>query len=242
MQIQDMLLEAVNFTPVTRNGQKRLLSLIGSIQDSFLKTTTTATSGSELAVGSHWPCSNIPSGASVATSDPTCASRDFTGRPDNSGNKRPPRSPKGVPWLPKAAVLASKFHREPLWRHPTRLVPIGSVQYSSRVYLVPFGSVQRKTAQTRPINGSTRILKSRRTSRPGKGKELTGFPPREVTECSLAPFGQGMIFLTRSKFDSRVSSYFLTCMSMREMIRNETGKPRGTPFEPWDLSAISKEK
>ncbi|PKI18401.1 hypothetical protein CRG98_049325, partial [Punica granatum] len=47
---------------------------IGSIQDSSRKTTTTATFGGELAVGSRWPCSNIPSGASVATSDPTYAS------------------------------------------------------------------------------------------------------------------------------------------------------------------------
>ena len=85
--------------------------------------------------------------------------QDCTGRPDNSGNKRPPRSPRGVPWLPKAADLASKFHREPPWRRPTRLVPVGSVQHSSRICLVPFGSVQRKTAQTRPINGPTRLLK-----------------------------------------------------------------------------------
>ncbi|PKI36730.1 hypothetical protein CRG98_042879, partial [Punica granatum] len=113
---------------------------IGSIQDFFWKTTTTATSGGELVVGSRWPCSKIPSGAFVATSDPTCASRvrnsrralfwvfllDCTGRPDNSGNKRPLRSPRGIPWLPKAADLASKFHREPPWRRPTRLVPVGS--------------------------------------------------------------------------------------------------------------------
>ncbi|PKI54154.1 hypothetical protein CRG98_025449 [Punica granatum] len=65
----------------------------------------------------------------------------------------------GVPWLSKAIDLASKFHREPPWRRPTRLVPVGSVQYSSRVCSVPFGSVQRKTAQTRPVNGPTRLLK-----------------------------------------------------------------------------------
>ncbi|PKI61405.1 hypothetical protein CRG98_018213 [Punica granatum] len=58
---------------------------------------------------------------------------DCMGQPHNSGNKRPSRSPRGVPWLSKAADLASKFHREPPWRRPTLLVPVGSVHLSSRV-------------------------------------------------------------------------------------------------------------
>ncbi|OWM77859.1 hypothetical protein CDL15_Pgr018428 [Punica granatum] len=57
------------------NRVSSLSKSIGSIRDSFRKTTTTATSRGELAVGSRWPCSKIPSGTSVATSDPTGARR-----------------------------------------------------------------------------------------------------------------------------------------------------------------------
>ncbi|PKI40620.1 hypothetical protein CRG98_038989 [Punica granatum] len=127
MQTQDMLSEADNFALVTCNEQNRLPSLIGRSVTLFDERPLLSPPG------------------------------DCAGRPDNSGSKRPPRSPRGVPWLPKAADLASKFHREPPWQHLTRLVPVESVQYSSRVCLVPFGSVQWKTAQTRPIN--TRLLK-----------------------------------------------------------------------------------
>ncbi|OWM84252.1 hypothetical protein CDL15_Pgr011637 [Punica granatum] len=76
-------------------------------------------------------------------SDPTGARRVYTSRPDNSGSKRPPRSPRGVAWLPIAVDLASKFHREPPWRRPTRLVPFGSVQF-------PAGSVKAIRVCARP--------------------------------------------------------------------------------------------
>ncbi|PKI39015.1 hypothetical protein CRG98_040581 [Punica granatum] len=58
--------------------------------------------------------------------------------------------------------------------------------------------------------------------------------------CTRAPF-QAFNRVTRlSNTSPTLSSY--PEASMQEMIRNETRKPHGTPFGPWDLSAISKEK
>ncbi|PKI32777.1 hypothetical protein CRG98_046825 [Punica granatum] len=74
---------------------------------------------------------------------PQSPSEVYTGRPDNSGSKRPPRSPRGVTWLPRAIDLASKFHQEPSWRRPTRLLLVGSVQF-------PAGSVKAIWVCTRP--------------------------------------------------------------------------------------------
>ncbi|PKI51040.1 hypothetical protein CRG98_028565 [Punica granatum] len=47
--------------------------LYGSTQVSFFRTTTTVTAGGQLGVGSRRPCSKIPSGATVVTSDPKLA-------------------------------------------------------------------------------------------------------------------------------------------------------------------------
>ncbi|OWM86326.1 hypothetical protein CDL15_Pgr020634 [Punica granatum] len=72
------------------------------MQDSFRKTTTTATSRGELAVGIRWPSSKIPSGASVATTvrvDPTTlGTNDHHGHLEGS---------LGYPWpltLPQNSV------------------------------------------------------------------------------------------------------------------------------------------
>ncbi|PKI62628.1 hypothetical protein CRG98_016980 [Punica granatum] len=178
------------------------------------------------------------------------SSADCTGRPDNSGNKRPPRSPRGVPWLPKAADLASKVHREPPWRHPTRLVPVGSVQYSSRVCLVPFGSVQRKTAQTRPINGPTRFLKvPSRIS--GRGmtipdlEELGLLHSRCVYGVIRGFIMSGNTWIVVEKNIPTREGKELTGFPPREHARNDSnrdGETSWNPIGPWDLLAISKEK
>ncbi|PKI37055.1 hypothetical protein CRG98_042559 [Punica granatum] len=42
--------------------------------------------------------------------------------------------------------------------------------------------------------------------------------------------------------DSRTLPRLFPRIPRQEIIRNETGKPRGTPFGPWDFSAISNEK
>ncbi|PKI61637.1 hypothetical protein CRG98_017968 [Punica granatum] len=133
LRIQDMLLEAVNFAPVTRNGQKRLPSLIGSIQDSFRKTTTTATSGSELAVGSRRPCSNIPSGASVAMTvrvDPTTlGTNDHHGHLEGSlGYPRPPT-------LPQNSIGSFRGDVRPdLCQSGLSIIPAGSVWCHSGLF------------------------------------------------------------------------------------------------------------
>ncbi|OWM76328.1 hypothetical protein CDL15_Pgr017511 [Punica granatum] len=58
--------------------------------------------------------------------------------------------------------------------------------------------------------------------------------------CTRASF-QAFYRVTRlSNTSPTLSSY--PEASMREVIPNETGKPRGTPFGPLDLLAISKEK
>ncbi|PKI48792.1 hypothetical protein CRG98_030834 [Punica granatum] len=75
---------------------------------------------------------------------------DCTGQPDNSGNKRLPRSPRGVPWLPKTADFSSQFHREPPWRCPTRLVPVGSVHPASRVCCYHSGLFRPKQPKPDP--------------------------------------------------------------------------------------------
>ncbi|PKI73590.1 hypothetical protein CRG98_006038 [Punica granatum] len=89
-------------------------------------------------------------GQLIAASPMPIAVHDCTGRPDNSGNKRPPRSPRGVPWLPKATDLASKFHQEPPWRRSTLLVLVGSVHPSSRVCCYHSGLFKPKQPNPNP--------------------------------------------------------------------------------------------
>ncbi|PKI78893.1 hypothetical protein CRG98_000754 [Punica granatum] len=140
---------------------------------------------------------------------------DCTGRPGNSGNKRLPRSPRGVPWLPKAADLASKFHREPPWRRPTRLVPVGSE--------IPDVLCFRYFCRTVRVDPATLGTNDYHGHQEGS----LGYPrPPTLPQNSIGSL----------RGDVRPD----LCQS--EMIRNETGKRRGTPFGPWDLSAISKEK
>ncbi|PKI52159.1 hypothetical protein CRG98_027455 [Punica granatum] len=62
------------------------------------------------------------------------ALQDCTGRLNNSGNKRPPQSPRGVPWLPKAADLAQNSIgslrddvRPDLCQSGLSTLPVGSV-------------------------------------------------------------------------------------------------------------------
>ncbi|PKI51095.1 hypothetical protein CRG98_028524 [Punica granatum] len=108
MQIQDMLLEAVNFALVTRNGQKRLPSLTCSVLGDFCRT--------------------------VWVDPTTLGTNDHHGHLEGSlGYPRPPT-------LPQNSIGSL--------RGDVRPDLCQSGLSSSRVCLVPFGSVQRKTAQT----------------------------------------------------------------------------------------------
>ncbi|PKI57891.1 hypothetical protein CRG98_021730 [Punica granatum] len=115
---------------------------------------------------------------------------DCIGQLDSSRNKRPPRSPRGVPWLPKAADLALKFHREPLWRRPTRLC-------ASREILK---SKSRKPS--RP--GKAEIVRVNLSMRLSSGPALRAFGSRGL---GVSTFPWGRVTDTRERRSRHLSFY-----------------------------------